>query len=285
MTSLAPAAIARVELLTFTPASNRGQWMFDALTKTAKPLGINVTATTEYHGDSDLLMLWGPGHPSRFDPIRDQMSNGGHTVAFDLAYWHRDRKVRCAIDHAHPQQWVMRKDWPASRFQQDAPPRVANRWNPEGPVIIAGIGIKAKVQYGAAMIANWEDAIAFECQRRGRKVLYRRKRGIGEAPEGIRLAGDGPIETVLDGASLVATWHSNVAVDAIRLGIPVICQDGAARAVCARELPPSAEPLPTPLPLDVRDRFLYNLAWFQWGTTHDEARGLWGWLAELLGCE
>lgn len=281
MTSLAQARIGTVELLTFQPASNRGQWMFDALTKTAKPLGIRITATTEYRGESDLLMFWGPGHPSRFGPMREQMATG-HSVAFDLAYWHRDYKVRCSIDHAHPQHWVLKQDWPATRFAQGAP-RLANRWNPDGPVIIAGVGVKAKAQYGATLIADWERDVALSCQIRGRAVSYRRKAGLGEAPAGVPLTRNGPIESILDGAALVATWHSNVAVDAIRLGIPVICQDGAARAVCARELPPAAEPLPTPLPLAVRDRFLQNLAWFQWGTTPDEARAFWAWLDALLG--
>jgi hypothetical protein len=50
------------------------------------------------------------------------------------------------------------------------------------------------------------------------------------------LTTDQPIEHVLAGASLVVTWHSNVAVDAIRLGIPVICREGAAAAVCPSEL-------------------------------------------------
>ena len=40
------------------------------------------------------------------------------------------------------------------------------------------------------------------------------------------------IDQALTGCSLVVTWHSNVAVDAIRMGIPVVCRDGAAAAVC-----------------------------------------------------
>ncbi len=88
-----------------------------------------------------------------------------------------------------------------------------------------------------------------------------------------------PIEDVLAGCSLLITWHSNVAVDAIRMGIPVICRDGAPAAVCPSGL--SSDP-PSPLSADVRDRFLINLAWFQWGWAPIEAQGCWTFLQELL---
>jgi hypothetical protein len=270
--------ITSVEWLTFQPASQRGQAMLQALLKAA-PATVKVRATTAYRGESDLLMLWGPGHPSRALPMQAQAARG-HTIAFDGAYWSRDKKVRCSIDHAHPQRWVMKRDWPAARFAHDAP-FMARRFDPAGPVIIAGLGVKAKVQYGAQVIADWEAGLAGWCQARGRRVLYRRKCGMGNPPAGVRLAPDGPIETVLDGASLLATWHSNVAIDAIRMGIPVICRDGAARAVCPSQLP--ATSWPVPLPGDVRDRFLWNLAWFQWAP--HEARAFWAWLPEILSVD
>ena len=37
---------------------------------------------------------------------------------------------------------------------------------------------------------------------------------------------------------------------------------------------------PQPLPVAVRDRFLANLAWFQWAP--NEAAACWAWLRELL---
>jgi hypothetical protein len=81
---------------------------------------------------------------------------------------------------------------------------------------------------------------------------------------------------VLAGSSLLVTWHSNVAVDAIRMGIPVVCREGAAAAVCPSELPETIAPMAD----DVRDRFLANLAWFQWRP--DEAPEFWRWVPEVL---
>ena len=73
------------------------------------------------------------------------------------------------------------------------------------------------------------------------------------------------------------TWHSNIAVDAIALGIPAVCVDGAAAAVCPAELPEEVRPFDPAL----RDRFLANLAWFQWAPS--EARECWAFLRGLLG--
>jgi hypothetical protein len=60
------------------------------------------------------------------------------------------------------------------------------------------------------------------------------------------------------------------------MGIPVVCRDGAAAAVCPNLLTDHPEPLSP----DVRQRFLANLAWFQW--RDDEAESLWRFLQELL---
>ncbi len=268
------AILTTVELLSFTPQSQRADTLFANLARTA-PAHVRALPQRTYRGGADWLVLWGPGHPARVGPMRQQLAAGGHVIACDLSYWDRDHKVRVSIDAPHPQQWVMRRDWPTSRCTADRI-AVTNAWQPEGPVIVAGIGDKARVQYGAA-VEQWEATQIAVARARGRDVQYRPKRA-GTLPRGTTPARVGPIELALRGASLVITWHSNVAVDAIRLGIPVICQDGAAAAVCPSAFPAAGEP--QPLPVGVRDRFLANLAWFQWAP--GEAPQLWTWLGEVL---
>lgn len=273
MTVAVSSPVHTVEALMFEPRSMRGDAMFAALTATARAAGVQLRTRQTFTGGADLLLLWGPGAPNRFEPIRRQLAAGGHVAAFDLAYWSRERKVRCAIDGPHPQAWIFKLDWPIARWQQDPAP-VFDRWNPEGPVIVAGIGTKAKIQYGADVVEAWERLMIAACQAQGRTVFYRPKPGH---PSAIDLPQrNGAIEHVLAGASLVVTWHSNVAVDAIRLGIPVVCRDGAAAAVC----PPTIDGPMTPLPNAVRDRFLKNLAWFQWAPS--EASAWWRWIQEIL---
>lgn len=272
------AALLTVELLRFPslpPCSPKSEPMLQALTQSAIGVDVAVTQTTEYQGRSEWLLFWGPGHPSRVDPMRAQLAKGGHVIALDLAYWGRDAKVRVSIDGPHPQRFVMRRDWPTTRIAADRI-GVDAAWNPDGPVIIAGVGPKAIVQYGSAVPA-WEDAMIAACRHFGRPIHYRPKKHTYPSPAGLIRRDGGSIDDVLKGASLLVTWHSNTAVDAIRMGVPAICRDGAAAAVCPSML---GETLPSPLDPAIRDRFLANLAWFQWAP--DEASTCWRWLREVL---
>lgn len=272
------AALLTVELLRFPhlpPCSPRSEPMLCALTQSAGAADVGVVHTTAYQGQSDWLLFWGPGHPSRVEPMRAQLAKGGHVIALDLAYWARDRKVRVSIDHAHPQRYVMQRDWPSTRLAAD---RIGTgaAWHPQGPIIIAGVGPKALVQYGRA-VAEWEAAMITACRPFGRPLHYRPKKHSCPNPTTLLRRDDASIDAVLNGASLLVTWHSNTAVDAIRLGVPAICRDGAAAAVCPSTL---GETLPRPLDPAVRDRFLANLAWFQWAP--EEASSCWRWLREVL---
>jgi hypothetical protein len=263
-----------IELLSFSPSSQRAMGILRAL-QTHAPASVKVQPTTTYQGRSDLLLLWGPGAPDRFEPMRRQVAKGGHVLALDLAYWQRDTKFRVSIDAAHPQAWVMRRDWPGERFAADAVP-VRDAWKPTGPVIVAGIGRKAKAQYGDK-VDRWERRMIDEATARGRRVLYRRKKQDASVPAGVEVAPNRPIDEALSGAGLLITFHSNVAVDAIRNGIPVICQDGASAAVCPSAFGPDD---PQPLAPDVRDRFLRNLSHFQWSPA--EIPAFWAWVPEVL---
>lgn len=265
-----------LELLTATMQSQRALQLAQAIRTQASAAGVRVIDSATYTGRGQVLLLWGPGAPDRVGPMLEQVARGGHVAAFDLAYWQRDRKVRVSFDHAHPQAWVMRRMEPRARFLADRV-AVSDRWNPDGPVVIAGIGRKARVQYGDA-VDVWERAMIAEARARWDcRVLYRRKQADAPTLAGVpQVDCTSPIEQVLAGARLVVTWHSNVAVDAIRLGIPVVCRDGAAAAVAPATLPEC----PTPLATDVRDAFLSNLAWYQW--TPGEAGQMLRWMQEVL---
>jgi hypothetical protein len=266
-----------VEMLRFDPMSTRTRQIFDALAAAAGALGIPLSVTDRYRGTEDVLLLWGAGDPARFEPIRRQLASGGHCLAWDLSYWDRARKARVSFDGPHPQQWVMVRDWPADRFAADRV-TVEDAWDPQGPILVAGIGPKATTEYGQDVVLGWERAQIARCLARwDRPIRYRYKKARGLAPLGTVLDTSGSIDDALRGASLVITWHSNVAVDAIRLGIPVVCREGAAAAVC----PSDVSETHRPLPVDIRDRFLANLAWFQWDV-RTEAAACWRWVREML---
>ena len=269
-----------VELVLFEPMLERTHGLFRSLTLHAAQANVRIWRAPTYQGRCSWLVLWGPGHPDRAAVMAQHVAKGGHAVAWDLAYWHRDRKMRVSIDAAHPQAWVMRRDLPTARLVTDRVP-VEDRWQPTGPVVVAGLGEKARVQYGASAVDAWEGAMAQACRARWpeRPIVYRQKKPMAPVPSwaSAQSSSARPIDDALRGVSLVVTWHSNVAVDAIRMGIPVICRDGAAAAVC-----PSTLGADDPQPLDpaVRNRFLANLAWFQWSP--NEAPACWAFLRETL---
>lgn len=275
--TLAVATHTAVELLHFSPEHIKTTQWFQALRAAASGADVELVETSTYRGSTPWLMMWGPGAPNRQALIREQLAAGGHVVCCDAAYWQRDQKYRVTIDAPHPQALVMRRDWPRDRLAVDQV-RVADLWKPNGPIVVAGLGRKAREQYGTAA-ATWEREMVQIVKAYGRPVRYRVKPGDNRScPSDMTPALIGPIEQVLTGASLVVTWHSNVAIDAIRLGIPAVCMDGAAAAVCPST--PTADL--RPLDPTVRDRFLSNLAWFQWGTTPSEAQGFWRFLSEVL---
>lgn len=280
-------ALISAELLHFPPSAkyvrhpelNLPCRLFEALGRSAPQSRIQISHTTQYQGRSDWLLLYGPGGLDRQAAMVGQRLRGGRTICWDAPYWQRGTKLRVSIDHAHPQAWVMRYDWPSGRYLQDHWGfHLESYWDQSGPIVVAGLGPKARVQYGAALIDAWEAGMIMGCRRRwpGRRILYRSKPPHHTGPPDVHRAAAGQIETILRGVSLVVTWHSNVAVDAIRHGIPVVCADGAAAAVCPATLPEEPRPLPTV----VRDRFLANLAWFQWAP--DEAAEAWHFLRTLL---
>jgi len=271
------AALLTAEILHYDAQSQRAKLVLGAMTRAAAAAGVRAQPQQAFTGGSDWLLLWGPGAPDRVAPMRAQLEAGGRVIVFDLAYWDRQEKFRVSIDVPHPQAWVMRQSRPETRLRADGV-RLEQTWDRRGPVIVAGIGAKATVQYGSDLVRAWEQAQMAVARAAGFRVLYRPKRTDGPVAEGASPAPRGPIDTVLRGASAVITWHSNVAVDAIRLGIPAVCRDGAAAAVCASTWSPGLEHLPRPRQRD----FLANLAWFQWAPS--EARNCWAFLLDVLAC-
>lgn len=265
---IAVAAPARtvVEVFRAEPAIPRAIESLDAFVRSA-PTSVNLVETSHYVGDAEWLIVWGPGETVRAAAIRRQVASGRHAIAIDLAYWSRNRKVRISIDGPHPQEWVMRRALPSTRFESDRPP-LANVWNPDGPIIIAGVGCKARKQYGAPIVEAWENAMADTCRR-----LFPKRQIIRRPKKPVTV----PIEQALQGASLLITWHSNAAIDAIRMGVPVVCRDGAASAVCPQKPTQDQRPMSD----EWRMRFLSQLAWFQWDLPR-EGVACWTFLQEML---
>lgn len=242
------------ELLIDSPMARRGKNIMAALADTA-PKGSEVS--TGYTGRHKLLVVYGIGLEQRLAARDAHLKRGGRVAMWDLGYWDREEAMRLSIDTLHPSAAdLQRSNEPSRRrfyLRADA--------NERGPILLAGLGRKSARMFGFES-TQWEDEKRRDLAARfpGRAIRVRQK--------GDKSAG--PIENALRGCSLVVCRHSNVAVDACIAGIPVECEDGAARALYANDSNPSTE---------AREDFLRRLSWWNWRPC--EAPQAWEWLQRM----
>ncbi len=222
------------------------------------------------------LFVYGLGGSDRI-----QYASRERLAAFDLAYWDRkvsDRKYRISIGGFHPASRIGLGPSPGpARWAQAGLAIAESGGNSLGPILLVGNGPKS-VAVGAA---GWAAAKSRELRKSfpDLPIWYRPKPGRSVEADVIcdETVRDEPIDAVLDRVSLVVCRHSNVAVDACRLGVPVVCDDGAAAAIYPRGWD---EPQPS---LGTRTEFLHRLAWWQWSPAECETRQFWDWLKGQLG--
>lgn len=252
----------------------KARLMMDAFARSA-PVGSMVFSR---YRPCDVLLVYGLGGANRHQVGMDHVAAGGRLVALDVGYWQRvggGRRWRVAIDGFHSPQYVMRGPDPgAARFRQ-AGLKVHGDRRIDGPIMLVGNAPKSN-RVGAQ---GWSARKARELRQAfpGREVLYRAKPKRPLEP-GVDYNGviEGGIDEALRRVSLVVCRHSNVAVDACRLGVPVVCDDGAAAAIYPQSL---ADYRRQP-DFELRREFLHRLAWWQWSM--DEGPQFWAWLEGVL---
>jgi hypothetical protein len=226
------------------------------------PIPISVTKTPD-HSPGVLLVLYGAGSLERTALLQKHRAVGGRVLCFDRGYFGRSsiaeqEHYRVSIDRLHVSSQHIEEtpdnDVRLARFgitlRDDALAR--------GPVIVAGMGPKSCT---GLRLQDWDRLALASAQKRFPKhrVIYRPKTRKADRRLGsVRWRWTdrtSPIDEVLRGASLVIVRHSNVAVDACVAGIPVECEDGAARWLYAGGAVQSVER---------RQSFLRKLSWWNW---------------------
>lgn len=248
----------------------RGKRLLQAMADGAWRHGHQVES---YRGNG-LLTIYGLGGPDRL-PIAEK--HEGDYIAWDAGYWNRksaDRSFRITLNGLHPPQYVMRGKDPGPRRWNASGLKIERTGNPDGPIILVGNAPKS-LRIGAA---GWAQQTLKDIRRifPGRRVLYRPK---PKRPlEAVRADGiaNGEIDDVLSCASLVVCRHSNVAVDACRLGVPVACDDGAASAIYPRLADWERQPDEA-----TRAAFLHRLAYWQWKVSELGEDAFWEWLSTV----
>lgn len=246
-------------------ASQKAQAMLGALSRVIGRLVI----TDKYRGDRDWLILYGVGAPERDEARKKHLASGRHVLMWDLAYFHRQRYLRCSIDHDHPQQWFdsMGEEYGTNRWATFAV-SLREDYDPSGHIILVGLGRKSRSYLHEEL---WEQQRLADLRQRfpNADILYRPKPGSPSVKLDCRVDADSPIENLLRGAALVSCRHSNVAVDAAVAGVPFECVDGAAMWLQGK-----------PYTRENRLAFLHKLAWWQW--LPSEAMRAWRFVQDVV---
>lgn len=244
----------RVEILRTEPCSASAKLMLAAMEQAALEAGDEVTASTHYKGRSELLILFGVGHPANNWARHRQIKKGGRVLMWDLGYFGPRRLegyLRMSIDRDHPQAFLDRAPSDPSRWDAHGI-ELREEASPDGPIILVGLGQKSR---GYLQAGSWElDALQrIQKQHPGKRVIFRPKGNDSLVLKGVEVDRQESIQDVLRGASLVVARHSNVCVDAAIAGVAFQCEDGAAMWLSSR-----------PFTRDNRRDFLNRLSWWQW---------------------
>jgi hypothetical protein len=229
--------------------------------------------------DDAWLILYGLGAPERIGyATRDRL------IAFDAGYWNRKlapdrRSYRVSVNGFHCPEAIARVPCAGpERWASSGLTCALSGGNASGPILLAGNGPKTS----RAIAPGWTAAKSREIRRifNGRKILYRPKpkRPVegGVDHDGV---SSGSIDDAMKGVSLVVCRHSNVAIDACRAGVPVICDDGAAAAIYPKSLRHGEEQQPS---YAQRIDFLQRLAWWQWSPIECRDGRFWPWMLDAI---
>lgn len=251
----------------------RAKRFFKKLYNAARAAGLDAVLTNRYE-PGHILVLYGPGGPDRWPHVQRQMANGDLLIVFDVGYWDRDEKFRVSVNGLHPHNIMIGPHPGVDRWNRS--PRRIDQYliDETAPILLIGNAPKS-IAIGAE---GWAAAKSHEIRRQfpDHKIIYRPK---PNRPPEKNVTHDvishhPSIFQVMRKCSLVVCRHSNVAVDAATVGIPVVTDDGAASAIYPSdlidyELQPDA---PTRL------EFLERLAYYQWAG--DEVNDFWRWFLE-----
>lgn len=220
--------------------------------------------------DASVAVMYGMS-PHHRELHRQYIARGVTVLILDLGYWGRDSNGeisgnhKLAVDYWHPGPRQFEGDAPDERLR--AAGIRPSPWRTEGHhILLAGLGRKGAELYGHPDPQWWDRQMVDKLRAiTKRPIVYRPKpNSLDLAPiRGTILSSGGEsLHRVLRGAWCVVTHHSNVAVDALIAGVPVICMDGAAKVVCPDDIALVEDP---PIIGDARRSwFLQHLAFCQW---------------------
>lgn len=262
----------------FAPGNNRSELVAKAMHRGIIATGshADLKPSTSYRGEPqhDVAIFY--GFASGLRRVFDDYRRRRRAVYIDLGYWGRRKRTRwdgyhkLVLNSRHPTAYFQDRAHSHDRFLSHGVK--VEPWRRSGQhIILAGMSAKAAYAEGFKP-EEWERA-AIEQLRKytDRPIIYRPKPNWPEARPlpFSTMQADVPLERALKNCHAVVTHHSNVGIDAVLAGVPVITIEGAVEPMAGTALSLIENP---PMP-EGREQWAADLAYCQWSMEEIE-RGL-----------
>lgn len=264
--------------------------------------------------EGDVALFYGFKAAGR-ELFKDYIAAGKHVVFIDLGYWARRQGGRwigyhrITVDARHPWPYVMRHNMPPDRLDKlrrmDALEDEAvldarrRRMEPQH-VLVAGSQAKSAHSYKMEYM-GWEqqaidtitqncdlpiwfrpkpkDADAYPLQGAHYTVGKKDEHTQGQACPECGILHINKLPPLIERAQAVVTHHSNVALHAIAMGIPVFCDDGIVKPMASGSID-DLDRIRNPDVPDLKhvQQFLQNVAYWQWSVPEMKKGAMWQWL-------
>ena len=254
-----------------------------ALQEGAVRLGYDVTrkAPEDYPGapESDIAAFYGL-RDGLLELMRDYVKAGKVAVQVDMGYWSRtdggryDGFHKISINSHHPTAYFQKVKHPADRFDHHEIEPLP--WFHDGEwFLLAGMSQKAAWVCGYEPEVWERETVKMLQNHSNRGIIYRPKpswRGATRIEGTVFSTSDRELKLDIDRAYAVVTHHSNVGIDALIRGIPVMTVEGAASALGHKPSPELKRYFPEDA---VRQQFLNDLAYTQWKPSEMASGAAW----------
>jgi len=235
----------------------------------AKRAGVPAVLTTssQWRGNTDFDAVIFYGFAEGLRSIFEAYKKKKRAVYIDLGYWGRRKRTRwdgyhkMAVNNRHATAYFQNERHKPDRYAAFRLP--VHPWRKSGNhIIVAGMSAKAAAAEGLRA-EEWEKATIHRLrQLTDRPIIYRPKPNWPGARiiPGCQMQRDIPLDRALTNCHCVVTHHSNVGIDALVRGVPVISDFGLASVMGSRNL----EDIENPLVPDGREQFLCDVAYTQY---------------------
>lgn len=268
-------------------AGHRARLVSEAMAKgCARMDRVSLLGEATYGGSprGEVAVFYGlQGNLARI--FKDYVKAGLKAVYIDLGYWQRHQDGRyngyhkLCVNSRHPTAYFQNKAHDDARWRRLNQPDM-EPWRRHGEqIIVAGMSEKAARAEGFAA-QQWErQAVEVLRKHTQRQIVYRPKPNWnGATPIHNSVFGDKslPLHTALKNCHALVTHHSNAAIEALQMGVPVFVMDGVAVPMGIRDL----EQIENPIHPEDRQQWAQDLAYTQWTLAEMHSGAAWRHLRE-----